>query len=46
MQQGVFESNGVVVAPSIELVRTGELDGLQCAQAASGDFLSFDIQAS
>jgi hypothetical protein len=45
VQQGVFETNGIAIAPSVEFDGVSEVDGLQGSQSASGDFFSFDIKA-
>ena len=46
MEQGVLEADGVVVAPSFEVLRVCELDGLLRSQPTPGDFFSFDIETS
>jgi hypothetical protein len=46
MEQGMLESGGVVVAPSLEVRAVGEEQGLAGADAVTGDFFAFDIQAS
>ena len=46
MQDGVLETNGVVVTPSSEAVGIVEVCGLRGLQSASGDLFAFDIEAS
>jgi hypothetical protein len=46
VEQRVLEADGVVVAPSPEVLSVGELDGLLGSQSTSGDVFAFDIQTS
>jgi hypothetical protein len=46
VEERVLEADGVVVAPSLEVLRVRELDGLLRSQPSSWDFLSFDIETS
>jgi hypothetical protein len=46
VEHRVLETDGVVVAPPLEVLRVRELDGLLRAQPAPGDFFSFDIETS
>lgn len=46
MEERVLEPDRVVVAPSLEVLRVRELDGLLRSQPSPGDFLSFDIETS
>jgi hypothetical protein len=46
VEQRVLEADGVVVAPSLEVLSVRELDGLLRSQPTPGDFFSFDIETS
>jgi hypothetical protein len=46
VEERVLEADGVVVAPSPEVLGVRELDGLLGSQPAPGDFFAFDIQTS
>ena len=42
----MFESRGIIVAPSLKTCAVAEEQGLAGADAVAGDFFTFDIQAS
>jgi hypothetical protein len=46
VEQGMRESRGIVVAPSLEICAGAEEQGLADADTVTGDFFAFDIQAS
>jgi hypothetical protein len=46
VEQRMLESGGIVVAPSFETGAVAEEQGLAGAGAVTGDFFTFDIQAS
>ena len=46
VQERVFESGGITVAPSAEAAGVIEVDGLHGAHAVPEGFIAFDIEAS
>ena len=46
MQAGVFEADGVIAAPAFEVAGLAEVQGLQTADASTGDLFAFHIKAS
>jgi hypothetical protein len=46
VEQRVLEADGVVVAPSLEVLGVCELDRLVRSQSAPGNIFSFDIETS
>jgi len=46
VEQGVLESNRVVVTPPMERVGRHELERLQSLSSEAGDVLTFDIETS
>ena len=46
MEQGVFESDRIAVAPLSELLSVGEEHGLHRSQPSAWDILALDIETS